>query len=276
MEDKIDQLTEETHEDRTAAEARSRDGGGAQADDGGQAAAPAGAAQASTLGPTEVFAFLIGFVVVAGLVLLAAWAGGLLPGGRSAAHTANGRAAGDSPLASRVFVERDAIAYPVADFSFVDQDGQPFGRGELLGRWWVAGFIFTNCASTCPPMTVAMRRIQDEIADLPADAAHLVFFSVDPDNDTPAVLRAFGQRNGADFARWTFLTGDREEIWGFARGSFRLGVGDDPLNAPEPILHSRRFALVDPEGNVVRFLDGLAPDEVAELISLLREKAAAR
>ena len=49
--------------------------------------------------------------------------------------------------------------YPVPDFSLTDQTDQTVTLQELEGKTWVADFIFTNCAGTCPVMTEEMRKL---------------------------------------------------------------------------------------------------------------------
>ena len=83
-------------------------------------------------------------------------------------------------------------------------------RDSLLGRPWVAGFVFTRCSGPCPKITGTMRRLQDELSGVDA---RLVSFSVDPEWDTPDVLRAYADAVGADRERWWFLTGDRSAIY---------------------------------------------------------------
>src|SRR5688572_10003457 len=79
------------------------------------------------------------------------------------------------------------VLFDAAKFTLVDQDNRPLSADDLQGRTWVCGFVFTNCAGICPIMTGKMAALQ---AELPTDV-HLVSFSVDPTNDTPAVLKAY-------------------------------------------------------------------------------------
>src|SRR5262249_39324854 len=65
----------------------------------------------------------------------------------------------------------------VPDFTLTDQDGKSLTRADLAGKVWIADFIFTNCAGTCPMITSTMHRLQGA---LPAEV-HFVSFSVDPE-----------------------------------------------------------------------------------------------
>jgi protein SCO1 len=56
---------------------------------------------------------------------------------------------------------KDAYNWSIDDFSYMDQNKEPFGLENLKGKVWVADFIFTNCDDVCLPMTANMKKIQD-------------------------------------------------------------------------------------------------------------------
>lgn len=153
----------------------------------------------------------------------------------------------------------------VADFDFTTQDGEGLSRSDLAGKWWIADFIFTNCTTACLPMTSNMVLLQDRINEEGLDI-ELVSFSVDPDHDTPSVLREYGEDYGADFSNWHFLTGyDFDTIKKLSVKSFRafLQVSADD---PDQYTHDTRFFLVDPDGNIVKGYSGLVSESVDEII----------
>ena len=123
----------------------------------------------------------------------------------------------------------------VPAFHLTAQTGQPFDRNALDGKIWVADFVFTNCGSTCPMMSTKMRQIQSKVAP----EVKLVSFTVDPENDTPAVLADYARRFGAQPGRWYFLTGTRASLNTLSFDSFRLNSVDGSLT------HSTRFVLMD-------------------------------
>ena len=149
----------------------------------------------------------------------------------------------------------------VPEFQLTDQAGQPFAAGSLKGRTWIADFIFTSCAGTCPQMTARMASLQ---AKLPPKV-RLVSISVDPQRDTPQVLAEYAGRHGADPARWRFLTGDPARIAPLVSQGFRLSYaeGTDPA---EPIIHSVRFVLVDPSGAIRGYYDSSDSAQVERLV----------
>ena len=139
----------------------------------------------------------------------------------------------------------------VPAFELTDQTGTPYGRNDLLGRVWLADFIFTRCSGPCPIMTHRMSLLQHTLAQWPDwDDIRLVSFSVDPTHDTPDVLAAYARRFEADSTHWRFLTGSRDEIWELSQKGFLLGVGEDPGDPDMPIFHSQKVALVDRAGRV--------------------------
>lgn len=133
----------------------------------------------------------------------------------------------------------------VAPFTLTDQDGQPFGSGQLQGRVWIADFFFTNCPGPCPRMSTLMSEIQRETADI--GELRIVSITVDPERDTPEAMKAYGERYGAIDGRWHFLTGPRELLDRIARQDFKLFDVDGSLQ------HSTRFALIDRQGNIRSF-----------------------
>src|SRR3954471_14129933 len=51
-------------------------------------------------------------------------------------------------------------------FSLVAEDGKPFARDDLLGRVWIADFVFTSCADACPRLQAKMKKLQDRLIPL--------------------------------------------------------------------------------------------------------------
>jgi protein SCO1 len=186
--------------------------------------------------------------MVAGGALLAAL---ILGAAALWARLGGSRPAGDPPLHGAV-----------ADFALRSQTGEEVTRHSLAGLVWIADFVFTRCAATCPQMTAEMARLQSDLAAF-ADL-RCVSFSVDPEHDTEAVLRAYAAGYEADPERWLFLTGDKAAIYRLAHESFRLGAAEAE-GGPEPILHSTRFVLVDREGIIRGYYDSAEPEKLRAL-----------
>jgi protein SCO1/2 len=160
----------------------------------------------------------------------------------------------------------------VPSFALVNQDAQPFGSQQLAGKIWIADFIFTTCPGPCPIISTRMSELQKPLAK---SDVHLVSFSVDPETDTPAVLRVYADKLRKEPLRWDFLTGPLDAIASLSRNGFKLGLSEREQPETGPI-HSTRFALVDRHGTIRGYYDALAPDGVTKLLAdtnhLLREQ----
>ncbi len=150
----------------------------------------------------------------------------------------------------------------IEPFSLTSHRSDKFSSGQLLGSTWIANFIFTRCPNQCPAMTARFATLQNVLPD----KIKLVSFSVDPNYDTPDVLRSYAAKFGADPKRWFFLTGDRETLQR-VRADFKLGQSEDPS------LHSLRFALVDDKSRVRGYYDSENPDSLKQLLREVRRLA---
>jgi enediyne biosynthesis protein E4 len=160
------------------------------------------------------------------------------------------------------------------EFVLADQDGASVDLYDLHGTVWIADFIFTRCDSTCPLISQQMAALQRELAADPATkAVRLVSFTVDPEVDTPAVLRDHARALGADPARWTFLTGGRAAIHRLVKDGFKLPVAEQ-ADPKMPILHSQSFVLVDGAGRIRGAWDALTDDGRAALKAALAQVVA--
>jgi cytochrome oxidase Cu insertion factor (SCO1/SenC/PrrC family) len=182
----------------------------------------------------------------------------------------------------------------VPAFRLTERSGRPVSRADLLGKVWIANFIYTQCRETCPIQTALLARLQPEFAG-EADL-RVVSITVDPEHDTAAALRSYAEQYGADAERWLFLTGDKRAIYRLAKEGFHLGVVDpnDPGQAAgllrwlEParafathgsqglIMHSSRLVLVDRQARVRAYHlpdDESLPRLRRNVTVLLRERA---
>ena len=144
------------------------------------------------------------------------------------------------------------------DAHFVDQNGTPRDFSSFRGSTVVLTFIYTRCPmpTYCPLMDRHFAAIQKRLEEDPAlgRRVHLVSVSFDPIHDTPPVLAKHAAGLHADPKRWTFLTGNRDDIDRFA-SRFGLSIAR-PVNAQVDITHTLRTAIVDAGGNVVKVYTG--------------------
>jgi protein SCO1 len=175
------------------------------------------------------------------------------------------------PLACRRSDAVAAQALPqlgtVGPFWLTDQDGRSFSEQSLSGKVWVAAFMFTRCPSICPEMTRRMRSLQEQ-ARARALPLHLVSFSVDPDNDTPPVLRQFAQQYGVDTSSWSFLTGDNRVIRNAAEQGFKIGVDGAARPGAEHlgITHGTHLVLLDGARRIRGYYQSSEPEQLKQLL----------
>jgi cytochrome oxidase Cu insertion factor (SCO1/SenC/PrrC family) len=160
----------------------------------------------------------------------------------------------------------------VPNFERINQDAQPFGSEQLAGKIWIADFIFTTCPGPCPIISTRMSELQKP---LEKTDVHFVSFSVDPETDTPPVLRAYADKLRKEPFRWDFLTGSKDAIASISRDRFKLGLTEGEAAGSGPV-HSTRFVLVDRRGTIRGYYDALSADGVTKLLAdtnhLLREQ----
>ena len=104
---------------------------------------------------------------------------------------------------------------------------------------------------------------------------HLVSFSVDPEKDTPDVLRGYAEKLHAEPKRWDFLTGRKSAIYNLSHNDFKLAVSDGSNEAGIPV-HSTRMVLVDRRGEIRGYYEATEADAITKLLAdtshLLREQ----
>jgi protein SCO1/2 len=147
------------------------------------------------------------------------------------------------------------------DFKLRNQDGHPIHLGQFKGQALLVTFIYTRCPQPnyCPLVTRHFAAIDAKLKSDPKLVArtHLVSISFDPDNDTPARLRAYAvQYLGADsksaFAHWDFAVPDKAALTEMAK-FFDLAVSAGEGNT---LTHTLSTTLIGPDGKVVRFYPG--------------------
>src|SRR5437763_15747718 len=160
----------------------------------------------------------------------------------------------------------------VPEFVLLNQDGKNFGSAQLRGKIWIADFIYTTCPGPCPMISTRMSELQEPLAKTDV---HLISFSVDPEKDTPEVLRGYAEKLRAEPKRWDLLTGPKSAIYDLSHKGFKLAVSDGSDEAGIPV-HSTRLVLVDRHGEIRGYYEATEADAVTKLLAdtshLLREQ----
>lgn len=160
----------------------------------------------------------------------------------------------------------------VPDYGLVNQSEQPIHLGQYRGKTLLLTFIYTRCPipDYCTLMSQNFAQIESKLAEEPDlyQKTHLLSITIDPDYDTPAVLRSYGAAHTGKytdekFAHWEFATGTKDQIKGVAQFfGLRYYADQDQIN------HLLRTAIIDPEGKVRKVYrdNSWKPDDVlAEL-----------
>jgi protein SCO1 len=160
---------------------------------------------------------------------------------------------------------------PAPEFALISQDRAPVKLADYRGKVVAVTFIFTLCADTCPVLTPMMSFVQDQLgADFGKKIA-FVSITVDPERDTPEVLKEYAQAFGANLAGWSFLTGSPEAIRDVTR---RYGVFA-AKNANGGVDHTFLTSIIDRHGILrVQYLGvRFDPEEFRhDVLSLLKEQ----
>jgi protein SCO1/2 len=178
-----------------------------------------------------------------------------------------------APALDHAAGERDGLPKigPAPELTLTAQDGTRLSLNELRGKVVAITFIYASCADTCPLLTAKMAGLQTALG---ADFGPKVFFvsiTVDPERDTPEVLKRYAHAHGANLAGWAFLTGRPAEIRDVAR---RYGIYYKKTPRGD-VDHTFLTSLVDQHGTLrVQYLGvRFDPDELlGDLQALLREE----
>ncbi len=154
-------------------------------------------------------------------------------------------------------VEPLDLGDPLPAYHFTNELGQAINLADYKGQAVGITFIFTRCPfpTFCPRMSTHFKDAQKKLLEMPNAPTnwHLFTITFDPEFDTPAVLKQYGQVHGADPAHWSFLTGDLVEITAIAEQFGLLFWRPDPKEIAG-ISHNLRTVVIDSKGRVYKVL----------------------
>ncbi|CAH0337534.1 hypothetical protein FVB9288_03300 [Flavobacterium sp. CECT 9288] len=157
--------------------------------------------------------------------------------------------------------------HTIADFSFVNQNGDTITQKDYEGKIYVADFFFTTCGSICPKMSVNLEEVQKAFATNPK--VKLLSHTVFPETDSVPVLKAYAKKHNVIDAKWNLVTGDKKEIYAMARKSY-LAVKLGKPSELYDMVHTENFVLVDTKRRVRGFYDGTNKEDIKRLIEDIR------
>ncbi len=220
----------------------------------------------------RVLAILLGLdVLLIGLLLVAYWG---IARGQSKSLEDVGLVLVPAGNASRDEGLDDYGQAPA--WALTDQMGRQVSSEQFQDKVVVASFVYTNCGDVCPTISARMQALQGRLHEegLLGSTVQLLSFTVDPNNDTPAVLRAYAERHEADPDAWRFLTGREANIEQLLVKGFRFGRQKVSLKQSTPhahadgsshrhkydVMHTKRVALIDRQGRIRALYDGTELD----------------
>lgn len=153
---------------------------------------------------------------------------------------------------------RDPRVY-FTDAELVTQDGRKvrFYSDMLSGKVAVVNVMYTSCTDACPLITKQLTQVRDDLGTQFGKKVFFVSISSDPERDTPQALKKFAQKQNADVAGWTFLTGNKKDVTTILK---RLGNLSENVEEHTPVL-----MILDVDRKLMRkMMPNLPPKAIAE------------
>ena len=157
--------------------------------------------------------------------------------------------------------DTSGVRHVVPSFRFTDQDGKVFTEKNLDGKIYVTEFFFTTCQSICPVMNRNLGRLYEQFRDEPR--LHFLSHTVDPETDSAHVLKQYAGDHGVNDSRWTFVTGEKSDLYAMARRGYLLD--NSKADPHDDFVHTQKFALVDSRRHLRGFYDGTDSLEIIRL-----------
>lgn len=158
----------------------------------------------------------------------------------------------------------DTVYHQVPYWSFTNQFGEKVSQSDYDDRIYIVDFIFTTCPGICPIMSTQMSQLQFKLDKPGLKEVPFISYTVNPANDSAEVLLAYGKEHGADFNRWTFLTGEKQKIYELGVYGYMVSTQEDAL-AEGGFLHSEKFILVDWNHRIRGYYNGTDINEISIL-----------
>lgn len=161
---------------------------------------------------------------------------------------------------------------PCPKFELINQNSLKISNESFKGKVVVIEFFFTSCPTICPKMNQSMLAIEKQFFGNPNFG--IASISIDPEKDSPKVLKEHAELLGVTSSNWHFLTGNKEYIFNLANKGFNLYAGENS-KVSGGFEHSGLFALIDKNGiircrrdqygNPILYYDGLEAKGVKDI-----------
>ncbi|MEY8868640.1 MULTISPECIES: SCO family protein [Flavobacteriaceae] len=174
----------------------------------------------------------------------------------------------DAYTSDLIFIKNpDGSPKKVPDFSFTDHNGNTVTNKDYEGKVYVVEFFFTTCPTICPRMNRNLVQVQNTFKGF--DNFGVASFTINPENDTPEVLKAYADNYGITNPNWHLMTGERDDIYKLANEGFYIYASENK-EVEGGFEHSGNFALIDKngfirsrviEGNPLIYYEGIISEE---------------
>lgn len=152
-----------------------------------------------------------------------------------------------------VYIMQNGKKRKVPQFALYNQDSLLITNDDYKGKVYVVEFFFTSCPTICPIMSRNLVELQEEFREF--EDFGLASITINPEYDTPSVLKQYAEEYGVTDMDWHLLTGNRDTIYQLANAGFNIYAAEDS-NVAGGFEHSGLFALVDREGYLRSRKDG--------------------
>jgi protein SCO1/2 len=165
---------------------------------------------------------------------------------RAAAVLLAAALAGSTPALQDVTPDSSVLPVigPAPDFVLRAQDGAQVTLAQFRGKAVALAFIFASCSSTCPILTAKMATVQDRLGSDFGSRIIFLSITVDPEHDSPNVLRRYAETFSANLSGWKFLTGSPQAVQAIEH---RYGIFAAPAPSGD-VDHTNLISLIDPRG----------------------------
>src|SRR5690606_12215725 len=150
-----------------------------------------------------------------------------------------------SSISNLAYIEINGEAKKVPAFSFINQDGKMISNEDYLGKVYIVEFFFSTCPTICPRMNSNLVQIQNEFKDF--EDFGVASFTINPEYDTPEILKQYAEKYGITNPNWHLLTGDKNTIYKLSNEGFNLYTAEEE-DVAGGFEHSGNFALIDKNG----------------------------